>query len=188
MKYNNLLEAIIDDLYERKQSDLQSYGYTYYKSVTLNKACDCDMISLIQNAKYDNKVDVSRYTVDYGWRVERSEVGHPAYKNEEYESEETLPEYVKHFIEQAGIILLGADMTNDILEEEQTTKGYSPDIEDESTNSPTEATPYTQEDLDEAKYTASEESYMEGYHVGRAEAYEEVCNKLISKITQLSHD
>lgn len=188
MKYNNLLEVIIDDLQEREQNFHKTYGYTYYKNMNTYEACDCAMISLIQNAKYDNKVDVSRYTVDYSWRVERSEVGHPAYKNEEYESEETLPEDIKNFIRQAAITLLGAKITNDILEEEQTTKGWSQDTADESINSPTEATPYTQEELDDEKYAASEESYMEGYHVGRAEAYEEVCNKLISKITQLSHD
>lgn len=182
MKYNNLLEAIIDDLQEREQNFHKTYGYTYYKNMNTHEAHDCAMISLIQNAKSDNKVDVSRYMVDYGWRVEISEPGHPAYKNEEYESEETLPEETKNFIKQAGIILLGSDMTNDILEEEQTAKGWSQDTADESINSPTEATPYTQEDLDEAKYTASEESYMEGYYVGRAEAFEEVCNKLLDKL------
>lgn len=182
MKYNNLLEAIVDELEERSQNFNHSYGYTYYKSMYAHKAHDCAMISLIQNAKYDNKVDVSRYTVDYGWRVEISEPGHPAYKNEEYESEETLPEDIKNFIRQAAITLLGTKITNDILEEEQTTKGWSQDTADESINSPTEATPYTQEDLDEAKYIASEESYMEGYYVGRAEAFEEVCNKLLDRL------
>ena len=182
MKYNNLLEAIIDDLQEREQNFHKTYGYTYYKNMNTHEACDCALISLIQNAKYDNKVDVSRYTVDYSWRVERSEVGHPAYKNEEYESEETLPEDIKNFIRQAAITLLGTKITNDILEEEQTAKGYSSDTEDESTNSTPGSITYTQDELGEAKYIASEESYMEGYHVGRAEAFEEVCNKLLDKL------
>ncbi len=182
MKYNNLLEVIIDRLETLKIINWNDCGYSFYKSKDSNSSADCDMISLIKGQWSDEAIDVSRFTHDYSWAVERGSVEYLNYEQSRYSSEDILPGYVKTFLKQAGEDILGRQKTIDILEEEQTMKGYSLDTEEEPTSSPTEATPYTQEDLDEAKYTASEESYMEGYHVGRAEAFEEVCNKLLDKL------
>lgn len=159
MNYKEILYKIINHAAEEDNSGFFYTGdYRIYKSSCIT---DVGMVSL---GNHPTTLDISIYTSGT-WRLEHNELG-----TSEVDSTDKLPKWATDFIMQAAVDILGY--------EETTVHGISGQ---QTAGACTSDGFYTKADVDEIVSEKLDDSYMDGYNAGRAEAMEEIVDKLLSK-------
>lgn len=161
MNYKEIIYKIVDSVAPSNEDGFfNKDGYSIYKSFQ----CAREGLVSIKKESLDGYMDVGLHH-DGSWILENGD------DTNNVDRDDTIPRWASDFIMQAAV---------DILDYEETT------IQDalsgqQTVGSCTSQGFYTQADVDEIVSEKIEDSYMDGYNAGRAEAMEEVIDKLLSK-------